>query len=163
MVANREMIYNAGGCWVLEQKVGSIYLRMDDCSFAAGKISLHAINDGEEDTVSSYWEVGAKTTDIPTWIVREMIDADLLMVYMQMKADWLADSKRLYYTPVVTSEADRIKLFKQHMDKLKATVIDGYEWIELAWTIGFAGVTINVKNCASIYNAIEQFITEEGL
>ena len=58
----------------------------------------------------------------------------------------------------------QVKDFKQHLDKAMPNDPDNddawNDFYQQEWSISFGGHTVKVDNCATIYNAMTDFLTE---
>lgn len=98
VVVKEEMIYAAGGCWVLERTVvedeQKVYCRYDGSSFGVSDTSLESIWDDDDAIVFAWWEINS-SFDEDHYIFDEMKEHGWYDTYTDMAAAWNADPKQL--------------------------------------------------------------------
>jgi hypothetical protein len=173
---SQKFIDAAGGNYVLER-----CMLMDDdsiryCRYSADifTYSRYSLEQIQDDKLS--------ILDISVWSLYEanyhqnIESAGLLEIFDEMKTEYTKCLKQLHSTPAektkprIMDDEDRLAMLKKYVDNSmdvyntsESSDEDIEFWYSLKWTIGFDGLTIELDNCASVYNAFQQLCDEEGI
>lgn len=180
-MVSEEKINMGGGCWVLERKLvvdgkEVLYCRLSDDYFTVSRVSaddMEFISDPPMICAAhigycfvSSDELSCDEKDALTELIEQdwyWEYNDMCRSWKELKAEKPKPAESIKKQPMVSTAVAQesvVRALKQHIETVDKALNFSDEWYEQQWTIGFAGLTVQLGNCAAVYNAVQEMIEE---